>query len=100
MEEAICIVLWSRVGVSACLKSMLRLLKTAGAVIRQTGISPGLILQFSCLAIKDDSTNCRLCWSKDTCIMTGLARSNEWPGFSSMWIQIELVDFLSLISLE
>ena len=36
---------------------MLRLRSTAGAVRRHTGISPGLILRLSKLAMQDDSTN-------------------------------------------
>ena len=37
---------------------MLRLRSTDGAVRRHTGISPGLILRLSKLAIQDDSTSC------------------------------------------
>ena len=68
--------------------------------MRQTGISPGLLLQFLCCAISEDSTNFLCCSSNEQCIMIGLSRSKLCPGCCFMWDQIELVGNLFLISVE
>ena len=45
---------------SVLILSSLTLLRTTGAVILQTGKSPGLKFQLTLVAIIADSTNCRL----------------------------------------
>lgn len=79
---------------------MLRLLKTAGAVMRHTGISPGLMLRLSKLAIKDDSTNFLLFSQCETSNITGLSKLNRWPGFCCMWVHRELVARFLVMSVE
>lgn len=68
--------------------------------MRQTGMSPGLLLQFLCCAISEDSTNFLRCSSKEQCIITGLSKSKMCPGYCFMWDQMELVETLFLMSLE